>query len=117
SFSNPFSPNSSNNNDNSNDDSMASIKCGICGKTFLGEEAECHEKNSPCATKTKTIQEIHKKVEKGLKITKEEMDNLYKGTNMPPEYKQFLQYVQRISQGEHINIENLNISKEAKKEL
>src|SRR6185312_14854695 len=57
------------------------------------------------------------KVERGLKITKKEVDNLYEGTNMAPEKKQFLQYVQRISQGERINIENLNISEEAKKEL
>jgi hypothetical protein len=93
------------------------MDCGVCGKTFLGEEAEDHEKNSSCAAKTKVLEQIGKKVEKGLKITKEEVNHLYKGTNMPPEKKQLLQYVQRISQGEHINIDSLNISEEEKKEL
>jgi len=93
------------------------MTCGVCNKTFLGEEAGDHEKNSSCAAKTKTLEEIYKKVEGGLKITKKEVDNLYEGTDMPQEKKQFLQYVQRISQGEHINIESLNLPEEAKKEL
>ncbi|CAG8666519.1 165_t:CDS:2, partial [Ambispora gerdemannii] len=109
-------PNSSNSSNNFFTPAPSSegsdfYRCSICDKDFSADND--HNKNSSCAQKAQEAEKIFKKIEAGQKISSSEVNNL----DLPTDKKIFLQTVQKISQGEKVNIDNLNLSDEAKEEL